>query len=410
MGIDHAGMGSGHKATATSDSRSSKGNAVGGNDVVDTSEGGFSLLLSAMAAPVETPVAEGGLSTDVAVEEKSSEGGSPLRGFELPFDPLAVLTPIDSKSSLVPSIDRSGLVDSDVLISAKSALSGVDRFNRNLEGVSDDSRATQADKVQGGAVDLIPTDGVAVPNLEELRLDPMAPKIAHARRALGVDLQTEAANTRLESKTARSVAEIEGAINDAIKIKLSAAGEMSTRLLEPAERPRGKVFGGAASSGMDGGWAQYAQQARTVGDLSTSLTFSATAPAQMQVADKVSYWVTQGVQNAQLKLDGFGDEPVEISIVLKGGEAHVGFRSDQPEVRQMLEGALGQLKDSLQREGVVLSGVTVGGSGSGPDGGRQQERQKDPGANQRGGAVQLISETRVQRASTSVGRSLDIFV
>jgi flagellar hook-length control protein FliK len=134
-----------------------------------------------------------------------------------------------------------------------------------------------------------------------------------------------------------------------------------------------------------------------------------TMPAQAQVADKVSYWVTQGIQNAELTLDGFGADPVEVSILLKGGEAHVGFRSDQPEVRQMLEGALSQLKDSLEREGVVLSGVTVGGSGA-DGGGRQQGQRRDPAANRVGGAAQAASENRILRAPTSVGRSLDIFV
>jgi hypothetical protein len=410
MSIDQAGMAPGHKATATSESRSSKGSAAGGNDAVDTSDGGFSTLLSAMAAPIEPLVTEGGLSIVAAGEEKKFEDGNPLRGLELPVDPPAALNPIDSKPVLVPLAGQFVLVESDVLTSVDPALSGVDRFSKGLTVVSDDPRATEAGQLRGVSVELIPTEGVDVPLLDGLRVDPMAQKVAHARRALGIDLQIEVANTRLESKAVKAVAEFEGALNDAIKTKLSSVGEMAMRFLEPAERPRGKVFGGAASSGAEGGWAQYAQQARTVGDISSNLVFSATAPAQMQVADKVSYWVTQGVQNAQLKLDGFGDEPVEVSIVLKGGEAHVGFRSDQPEVRQMLEGALGQLKDSLQREGVVLSGVTVGGSGTGPDGGRQQERQKDPGANPRGGAVQLMSETRVQRASSTVGRSLDIFV
>ena len=35
---------------------------------------------------------------------------------------------------------------------------------------------------------------------------------------------------------------------------------------------------------------------------------------EMQVAEQVTYWVSQNVQNAELKLDGLGQSPVEVSI------------------------------------------------------------------------------------------------
>jgi flagellar hook-length control protein FliK len=328
----------------------------------------------------------------------------------LPVEPLALLTPITRKEAVDQLTDPPALVDSDGLIAANPALTIVDRPNKNAGPMKGDAPGKDAGKVQGVPVDLIAPAGGAIPPAEDLILEPIAPKLAQARRALSVGLQTDASNVRLESKALKAAAEFEGTLKDAMQAKLSSAGEMATRLPEPAERPRGRSFGGAGSTGVEGGWAQYAHHARTGGDPSSSLTFSATAPAQTQVADKVSYWVTQGIQNAELKLEGFGDEPVEVSIILKGGEARVDFRSDQPEVRQMLEGALGQLKDSLHREGVLLSGVTVGGSGSGADGERQQDHRKNPGANQKRDEVRSITEARVQRSSTSVGRSLDIFV
>jgi flagellar hook-length control protein FliK len=127
------------------------------------------------------------------------------------------------------------------------------------------------------------------------------------------------------------------------------------------------------------------------------------------VAEQVTYWVSQGIQNAQLKLEGFGAEPVEVNISLKGQEAQIDFRTDQPEVRQMLEGALTQLKETLAREGLVLSGVSVGSSGQ--EGAGAQDRRQQPNARQTTVVVNEAGSTvSLQRASPAAGRALDIFV
>jgi flagellar hook-length control protein FliK len=135
----------------------------------------------------------------------------------------------------------------------------------------------------------------------------------------------------------------------------------------------------------------------------------ATLSLESMVADTVSYWVAQGVQNAELKLDGFGGQPVEVSITLKGDEAHIGFRTDQPEIRQILEGAVAHLKDLLTSEGLVLSGVSVGTSGQ--DGTGAQEQRNRPGTRQ---ATITTTETAPtesrQRANPAVGRAVDLFV
>jgi flagellar hook-length control protein FliK len=123
----------------------------------------------------------------------------------------------------------------------------------------------------------------------------------------------------------------------------------------------------------------------------------------------VSYWVTQGVQNAQLKLDGFGGTPVEVSISLKGDEAHIDFRTDQPEIRQILEGAVAQLKDLLTSEGLVLSGVSVGSSGQ--DGAGAQEQRNRPGTRQATITTPDVAPTESRpRVNPSVGRAVDLFV
>ena len=263
---------------------------------------------------------------------------------------------------------------------------------------------------QSAPPDLTLGEGDVVQSEIGTGVDPRAQKLVQARRTLGEELRADATHVRLESRAVQAASELEVGGKEATLAKLPLAGDFAARLLEPIERTRGKSFGSVGVSGAEGGWTQYAHHARPVGDLPSSLSAMVTTPIQTQVADKVSYWVTQGIQNAELKLDGFGAEPVEVSILLKGGEAHVGFRSDQPEVRQMLEGALSQLKDALEREGVLLSGVTVGGSGANGSG-RQQEQRQGSSANRGGaGGVPTAPEPRILRASTLVGRSLDIFV
>jgi len=87
--------------------------------------------------------------------------------------------------------------------------------------------------------------------------------------------------------------------------------------------------------------------------------------ADTQIAETVSYWVTQGVQNAELTLDDLGDAPVAVHIEVDGDLTRVEFRSDQPLARQALEAANVQLRNMLASQGLQLSGVSVGPFDSG---------------------------------------------
>jgi flagellar hook-length control protein FliK len=141
---------------------------------------------------------------------------------------------------------------------------------------------------------------------------------------------------------------------------------------------------------------------------------SATAPMpEMQVAEQVTYWVSQNVQNAELTLDGLGQVPVEVSISVQGKEAQITFRTDEAATRSVLEGASAHLKDMLQREGMVLTGVSVGTSGSGGDA-NAGERRSRQSARQGWVASQPVTAAPIQEAGrlvgTVAGRSVDLFV
>jgi flagellar hook-length control protein FliK len=134
---------------------------------------------------------------------------------------------------------------------------------------------------------------------------------------------------------------------------------------------------------------------------------------QMQVAEQVTYWVGQGVQNAEIEVRGIVESPIQISIDLQGVEAHVAFHAEQPETRMVLQEAVPQLRESLEREGLVLSGVSVGSSG-GEDRSQRQAKGQDEG--RRVGQVRAATTVAAAtpaarpRMGGSSGRSVDLFV
>lgn len=145
------------------------------------------------------------------------------------------------------------------------------------------------------------------------------------------------------------------------------------------------------------------------GGFSANGTTGAAPMPDLQVAEQVKYWISQDVQNAELKLDGLGDKPVEVSIFLSGNEAHIAFRTDELQTRGVLESAGAHLKDMLAREGLVLSGVSVGTSGT--DDGTGGERRPRQGARQGVVSVVPVGVADVgARSRQPSGRSLDLFV
>jgi len=127
------------------------------------------------------------------------------------------------------------------------------------------------------------------------------------------------------------------------------------------------------------------------------------------VAEKVSYWISNNVQNAEMKLDGVGDRPVEVSIRMQGNEAHVAFRTDELQTRAALENASVHLKDMLHREGLVLSGVSVGTAGTGDSG--AQDRKSSQGERRTTVTALQPLTGDVRSATSRVSRGgLDLFV
>lgn len=175
-------------------------------------------------------------------------------------------------------------------------------------------------------------------------------------------------------------------------------GGNSDKAPELAGKPGLESANPGASPGADG-----------VGSTTAVAEMPSLQISDTMLADTVSYWVSQGVQNAELTLDGWGGEAIEVSIQLSNGEALIGFRSDLAETRQLIEGAMDQLKDLLASQGLLLAGVSVGTSSR--QDGNPGETPRRPAGRLRG--ISLAEATTAQpapRAQGAVGQRLDLFV
>ena len=189
------------------------------------------------------------------------------------------------------------------------------------------------------------------------------------------------------------------------------AGVMAVRGAEAA--PGGRPGEGNAGGGWSDGTAGMHPLEHGNTDNTAVFVEPAAAGAEEQVADQVAYWVNQKTQNAELTLNRDG-QPVEVSVSLSGNEAHVTFRSDQAQTRELLDQSMAQLRDLLRSEGLVLSGMSVGTSardGAGAQGGDAGQSRGRDGARQ----AQVLSTAPVGTASrardgSGPDRTVDIFV
>ncbi len=176
--------------------------------------------------------------------------------------------------------------------------------------------------------------------------------------------------------------------------------------------PRGAEGVGTVRS--DPAWApqEFTPTVQYDATLGSADAMPAPASPDQPLTEQLRYWVSQGMRSAELTVQGDAD-PVQVSISMQGNEAHVAFRSEHAATRDMLAGAVDQLRDLLQAQGMVLSGVSVGahdagrGRGGQPAGDEARVRPAAARATQAQAALPAVSAAAAAR--TAAG-GLDLYV
>lgn len=168
----------------------------------------------------------------------------------------------------------------------------------------------------------------------------------------------------------------------AVPVGVATLAAQVSGVVEAAPGGRAQTQGGEPGAREPGAWGQVGEshepQGAGMAEGASMFADPTMAPAEDAVAEQVAFWVHQNIQNAELTVKHDG-KPVEVSVSLTGNEAHVAFRSDQAQTRDLLDASVSQLREMLHQEGLVLSGVSVGDSSAqSGQGGAPQDRQGAP--------------------------------
>lgn len=151
------------------------------------------------------------------------------------------------------------------------------------------------------------------------------------------------------------------------------------------------VNGAAGADSAGGDSARDGQTDQATGDAQAFADASAEAEGPT-----VSHWGTQHMRHASLRVGGEGTDAIDIQLSVKGQEVQVAFQTDSAEARASLRENAGQsLGDLLQRSGIQLGGVSVGGQG---------QAQGDGSHNPRAGGLSTEALGRTHAAAEPASR------
>lgn len=127
----------------------------------------------------------------------------------------------------------------------------------------------------------------------------------------------------------------------------------------------------------------------------------------------VSHWGTQHMRHASLRVGGEGTDAIDIQLSVKGQEVQVAFQTDSAEARASLRENAGQsLGDLLQRSGIQLGDVSVGGQGQGQAQGDGSHARSNGHSTESLGRANAAAEPASRPAPqprTDGSRPLDVF-
>lgn len=388
-----------------------------GDNADAAATGGFAAVLTSLAPPPE-PKAEPKAESKAQKQKQTQEPEAAAVAVPVPLVDSAALTAVSAAAQKEVD-DSRALVEATTVVAVPVPVPPVALasapvpapLNRAATAVS--VKPDKAEVLLGKPLALAASAAQALDLRQSVAalLEQSAQVLsAQTASAKTTGLQSGAGAVLAESRALQQITVLDTAAREPVLAGALMTSGLGESFFRASDRGLSKSQALSSGYGAEGTWGQSALMAGNRLETPAVMVDPSAPTFESALADNVSYWVAQGVQNAELKLEGFGGEPVQVSISLKGDVAHIGFRTDQPEVRQLLEGATAQLKEMLTREGLELSGVSVGASGQGGAG--EQTPRERQGARQ-GSVVsaELAPTETVRRGSASaVGRSLDLFV
>jgi flagellar hook-length control protein FliK len=440
MTIETRNAQNGPRPAASAESKGARVKPGGSEDAGAAATGGFTAILASFdssdaPAPGETAAVDPPLTVSAGTITALEPQGQPTKRGEKVGNLIGVLTP----AVPVDADEKKGLQKDELTDAAATLLASA---NGSVQaGISPDASLASGQSMQWSAV--LGSSPVAVnpgqatgPTADAATAPTLLHSVVKAESApakpgLAVDMASEYLGKA--SKTQKDAQTRLASMDAAFATSVESQGQpdprglpVSSRVTESPVMPMAAALVMASAPAL----IRRENQADDRSVFRTNVTESAVvtqsfllpasstsvqAAPDMQsstdiyVAQKVAYWISNDVQNAQMKLDGIGIGPVEVSIRMQGNEAHVAFRTDELQARVALENASVHLKDLLQREGLVLGGVSVGTSGTGDSG--DQERRPRQGVRQSViGVVQAAPADRSAVVGRVAGRALDLFV
>lgn len=379
------------------------GRAPQGAGDASSPDNGFEALLLSLGAgdaePVDMPSAGSAARDDESMIEESS-AVNPLGG-------IISVPGIQNKMGSADDLDSGNarhVIDASVLVNSQGAFAAtiqapaVQSRADELEGIGAQSTLMQAGEVRNsdsGGWTLADAQSPNVSTGTKSILRSLGrPDLGGVSDLVGLgsfgvkSIRSPKERGGAESTSPVAVPTLAAIVGDSSKLELRVVGEkieglgralaqVATEALplevgQQAEFRRDKVIfrSNSTTTGSDVGVANVSD-ARPI-----SLSLEGMAPdvgAGMTQSDQNpgTYWMSSDMKNAEMKLEGFGESPVEVSISVHGNQAHVAFRTDEVQARLALEDAGATLKDMLSKEGLDLTGVSVGTSGA--DGGGSQD-------------------------------------
>jgi flagellar hook-length control protein FliK len=416
MGIER-GQATGASAAVTQQ-RPAAGKA--GDPAVDG--GGFMALLAGLgaAAPVGPAEAMGAEPDAPAVTQQDArDAADPSAQTPVPGDAAAAaLLAAQAAAAAVtpPSAACTTGAESAVARDAANAAERVDLASSAPQAGVDGAADTPA-----GAAASAPAD----PALPAAEYASVFEQLKHRLAAKDVTTRTraEAAATATTTAVAANAARqqavrgervLSAPLQQAAWVRAEATAALGQALDGAPARSTLRVEAALAGTRSDSAWTpqEFTPTVQYDATVATVEAPAALPAAEQPLTEQLRYWVSQGMRSAELTVQGDAD-PVQVSISMQGNEAHVSFRSEQAATREMLTGTVDQLRDLLQAQGMVLSGVSVGahdagGRGGQPAGPEARARAATPRA--AGGEAQPSESIGPASAARTAAGGLDLYV